>query len=223
MFDSTSPPNYPYFKAILAYSAVVQLYCRSGQLDTASSLANRFCSVTQPWCHFGCRAIEDPHHIFVICPHFTSHRISASTKLNTEIMTLLRSLSLSANDHHHLLAVANSMCADLPPWPSRRSFYYLGCTPQLKITNFPCILSRVNQIFHSAAIRLAGHIWGIVHRHSHLLPASNSLFSSQSAQSTPADTSVTKPVITLPTFFPPILHTTSYPSFSISFQNMYHG
>src|ERR1700678_4123301 len=36
--DDTPPPEYPYLKAVLAHSAAVQLYARSGQLATADIL-----------------------------------------------------------------------------------------------------------------------------------------------------------------------------------------
>ena len=39
-FANIPPPAYPYAKATSTYSAVVQLYSQSGQLDTAMSLAN---------------------------------------------------------------------------------------------------------------------------------------------------------------------------------------
>jgi hypothetical protein len=37
-FDETSPPTYPYLKAVSAHSAAVQLYARSGQLATVDLL-----------------------------------------------------------------------------------------------------------------------------------------------------------------------------------------
>ena len=72
LFDNTSPPTYPYTKSPSSYSAIIQLYACSGQLDTALHLSSHLKEGHQPWCHFGCQAIEDPHHIFVQCPKFTS-------------------------------------------------------------------------------------------------------------------------------------------------------
>lgn len=66
-FDNSPPPAYPYMKTPSSYSAVIQLYARSGQLDTAYNLANCLGDIHQPWCHFGCLCPEEPHHIFVQC------------------------------------------------------------------------------------------------------------------------------------------------------------
>ena len=40
LFDITPPPSYPYTKTPSSYSAVIQLYARSGQLDTAFHLSS---------------------------------------------------------------------------------------------------------------------------------------------------------------------------------------
>jgi len=74
LFDQSLPPSYPYIKAPSSYSAVVQLYTRSGQLDTALSLTTRLKDNNQPWCSFGCPSLEDAHHIFAQCPRFSPLR-----------------------------------------------------------------------------------------------------------------------------------------------------
>jgi len=61
LFDDTPPPSYSYLQALSSFSAVVQLYLRCGQLDTSFSLSHHLSDGTQPWCRFGCYAIEDPH------------------------------------------------------------------------------------------------------------------------------------------------------------------
>ena len=73
----TSLPTYSYLQALSSFSALVQLYLRSGQLDTSLSLSRR---LSQPWCRFGCHAIEDSHqshHILIQCPRFDVFRDNA--------------------------------------------------------------------------------------------------------------------------------------------------
>ena len=94
LFDNTPPPTYPYTKSPSSYSAVIQLYARSGQLDTALLLSSRLNEGFQPWCRFGCQKIEDPHHIFVLCPNFTS--------LWRDYAQRLKSTTLAVLDTYHL-------------------------------------------------------------------------------------------------------------------------
>ncbi|KAJ7856161.1 hypothetical protein B0H13DRAFT_1463299, partial [Mycena leptocephala] len=65
-YDTKAPPEYPYTHAYSAYSAVVHLSARSGQLATADLLYSRGKS-DDARCRMGCDAIEEQHHIFVIC------------------------------------------------------------------------------------------------------------------------------------------------------------
>ena len=75
-FDDTPLPAYPYLKTPSSYSAVIQLYARSGQLDTAYTLANHLGDIQQPWCRFGCPCAEEPNHVFVQCRAFAPLRSS---------------------------------------------------------------------------------------------------------------------------------------------------
>ncbi|KAJ7803834.1 hypothetical protein B0H14DRAFT_2463490 [Mycena olivaceomarginata] len=77
LYDSNSPPEYPYTHAYSAYSAVVQLYARSGQLPTADVLYSRR-KLDDPRCRHGCDAIEDQHHLFVNCKRYAGWRTSAT-------------------------------------------------------------------------------------------------------------------------------------------------
>ncbi|KAF8487040.1 hypothetical protein DFH94DRAFT_599101, partial [Russula ochroleuca] len=72
-YDSHSLPLHPYTRASSSYSAVVQLYARSGQLPTSLSRATRFHEGSM-LCRFGCQSLEDAHHIFVHCPVFQELR-----------------------------------------------------------------------------------------------------------------------------------------------------
>ncbi|KAJ7841920.1 hypothetical protein B0H14DRAFT_2231219, partial [Mycena olivaceomarginata] len=72
-------PNSP-THAYLAYSALIQLYARSGQLSTADLLYSRGL-LPSPRCHMGCDAIEDAHHIFVNCARYEDWRAKAAEEL----------------------------------------------------------------------------------------------------------------------------------------------
>ena len=89
LFDHTPPPTYSYLQALSSFSAVVQLYLRSGQLDTSLSLFRRLSDGSQPWCCFGCHAIEDSHHIFIQCHRFDAFRNNAiSSILSSSTITI---------------------------------------------------------------------------------------------------------------------------------------
>jgi hypothetical protein len=97
-FDETPPPSYPYTKAASSYSMVIQLYLRSGQLDTSLSRAIRLRNDPQPWCRFGCQTFEDPHHIFVSCPHFLSLWVQRASELQASLGRILQTSSVSSAD-----------------------------------------------------------------------------------------------------------------------------
>ncbi|KAK0442470.1 uncharacterized protein EV420DRAFT_1224633, partial [Desarmillaria tabescens] len=72
-YDQHTPPEHPYLRASSAYSALVQLYVRSDQLDMACTRFRRFGNVS-PMCISGCDALETVHHVFVSCPVYHSFR-----------------------------------------------------------------------------------------------------------------------------------------------------
>ncbi|KAI1782724.1 hypothetical protein LXA43DRAFT_855067, partial [Ganoderma leucocontextum] len=75
-------PPHPYTRASSTYSALVQLYSRSSQLDDAFTRYRRFGDAS-PACHFGCDALETQHHVFVQCPHFANVREEALRVLSS--------------------------------------------------------------------------------------------------------------------------------------------
>ncbi|KAG1831369.1 hypothetical protein EV424DRAFT_1373115, partial [Suillus variegatus] len=80
LYDSHRLPDFPYTRASSSFYAVVQLYARSSQLDTAEVRHRRFRD-TPPWCHFSCDAFESVHHIFARCPAFLVIRRAHSMQL----------------------------------------------------------------------------------------------------------------------------------------------
>jgi hypothetical protein len=185
---------------------VVQLYLRSGQLDTSISRASRLRDDQQPWCRFGCRFLEDPHHVFVNCPQFTSLRTDRASELRSNVARILTTSSISSIDRSFILERVHDLFQDSDAWPTGRSLFYLGILPVLFPRTFhhPQIRSRLAHECHITSIRLAAQIWASARRtfFSHLHPS-------------PA---APLPNITLPSFFSRILSPSpTYSSFSISF------
>ena len=169
LFDNTPPPSYPYIKTPSSYSAVIQLYARSGQLDSSHLLSARLKDGYQPWCRFGCHHFEDPHHIFVVCPKFTSLRESYSMRIQDATRTLLHTYgSLSEHDISFITERVSSLFCDSDAWPSRRTGYYLGLLPRLVPPSYlgSVMHSRLAHHSHTIAVQLAGRIWGLVRQAS---------------------------------------------------------
>jgi hypothetical protein len=187
LFDLNPPPPYPYLKAPSSYSAVIQLYARSGQLDTQLSLSTRLKDHHQPWCRFGCSRIEDAHHLFVQCPAFSSLRTLYQQRLLDALQTILHIHTLSPEDLSFIHDHVRGLFMDSPIWPSKRSAYYIGLLPPFLPSSR--VGSRLHlRIMHSAhivCIQLAGRIWGEVRRRTFHSPQKPSVPSSSIQVATP--------------------------------------
>ncbi|RDX46496.1 hypothetical protein OH76DRAFT_1558338 [Lentinus brumalis] len=167
LYDAHAPPLHPYTRASSAYSAAVQLYSRSSQLDTAFTRYSRYgdCS---PWCHAGCAAVETAHHVFVVCPAFDRFRQSALRDVIRDTSEQLTTAKTTPTLTEVVLRVTSALFSDSSEvWPQHTSRYYLGTMPPLQnIIRFPDtldgrrLLTRVVQAWHLASIRLASRIWG---------------------------------------------------------------
>ena len=173
LYDSHPPPLHPYTRSSSAYSAVIQLYARSGQLPTNLSMANRFHDRV-PLCRFGCTALEDTHHIFVHCRQFQDLRNEYSNSLASDIQTILTNTSLPASISSHITNVGSNLFRDDESWPLHSSHFYLGVLPPLLPPSTPRhsltteshrTLTRLGNSCHLSAIRLTARIWGAVLRH----------------------------------------------------------
>ena len=204
-FDDTPPPSYPYFKAPSSYSLTVQLYLRSGQLDTSLSCASRLKDDCQPWCRFGCPTFEDPHHIFLSCPRFSSLRDARASELTSNVGRILQSSSIPPADRTLILDRLCNLFQDSDAWPAGRSLYYLGILPPFfpHTLHCPQIHTRLAHECHTVSIRLAAQIWATARCAAY----------SKSHPPTRSRSSVVLPSL-LARILPPSL---SYPSFSISF------
>ncbi|KAF8223949.1 hypothetical protein L208DRAFT_1514396, partial [Tricholoma matsutake] len=132
----TPPPSYLYLHSLSCYSALIQLYSRSGQLPTATHLHSQH-MIDSHQCHFGCINIpEDDHHIFVECPYFTelwSSSLSAVVEL-TEVkcQDMVIKHQLSHEAVQHLIIAAKSLFSnDSIIWPLHLSTFYLGQIPDI--------------------------------------------------------------------------------------------
>ena len=206
LFDNTSPPSYPYTKSPSSYSAVIQLYARSGQLDTALHLANRLKDGFQPWCRFACCQIEDPHHIFVLCPRFTPLRDTYSQRLKDAVLTILDTYHLTERDRSFIMERVSNLFTDSNAWPSCRTGFYLGILPRLVPPPLTASImhSRLAHQAHTSCIQLASRIWGLVRRETR-----DHAENRQRQQ--------VRPTLSLPSRLSSLFHTLVYPSFSIAF------
>jgi len=133
LYDDHNPPSYPYTHASSAYSAVIQLYARSDQLDSASTLAKRLPASAQPWCRFGCPVFETTHHIFTACPRFLCLRGCATQKLTLAVSTTLETFRTSPHDHPLLMSIIDGLFYNGDVWPTAHSLYYYGIIPVLQL------------------------------------------------------------------------------------------
>lgn len=182
-YNNTSPPPYPYLKAVSAHSAAVQLYARSGQLATMDLLYSRG-KAADNLCPFKCGAIGNAHHLFVHCTMYTEWRSLAEVELMAEMKKKLKGL-LAEEDcmsfERSLLKLVESMfSADSSDWPLHKNFYYLGRHPELtKIISESSIsstilrrrvIAQVSSDWHSKCIRLAGRIFGDYQKRMAVIP-----------------------------------------------------
>jgi hypothetical protein len=157
LFDITHPPPYPYIKAPSAYSAVVQLYAWSGQLDTRLSLSTRLKGT-----YLGCPVLEDAHHFFVHCPKISSLRTTYLKRLLDTIRDSLRLRTLSHEDRTFIFDQVHNLFFDSCLWPSNRTAYYLGILPSLVPSSRigSRMHTRVAHLAHIVCLQLAVRIWG---------------------------------------------------------------
>ncbi|KAF8962026.1 hypothetical protein BDZ97DRAFT_1920910 [Flammula alnicola] len=176
LYNSDPPPEYAYTRALSAYSAVVQLYLRAGQLDTALTRSTRLNDDSQPWCRFGCSVLEDSHHIFVDCPRFDNYRHHATDELLASTRAILDTFKTPAHTASVLTQTVKGLTLDSEVWPLHKSFFYYGVIPALdqiipssshnqpQNTSSVRLRARLASEWHYGCIKLAARIWGTVRR-----------------------------------------------------------
>ncbi|KAL6299516.1 hypothetical protein BKA93DRAFT_870422 [Sparassis latifolia] len=171
LYSHCVPPDHPYTRASSAYSALVQLYARSAQLDTAYLRFAQFSDML-PWCCFGCSALETPHHIFVQCPIFEPLRRLAFHDVFLEMSKLLAGAQITTQLSDPILRIARSLFVDDAVWPQYTSYYFLGIVPHIRddgdpppTHDFHRLSIRIMQMWHTTGIHLVGRIWGDYKHH----------------------------------------------------------
>ena len=133
LHDTHPPPAHPYLHAPSAFSATLQLYLRSAQLDTADLRYRRLWD-TALCCRLDCAAIETAHHVFVQCSAFLEIRGSYLRTLIQVTSDLLSAEPPCVGEA--LSAVARYLfCDDVYVWPQVHFTYYLGVLPSLAVVS----------------------------------------------------------------------------------------
>lgn len=171
LYNATAPPPYPYVRAVSAFSALAQLYSRSGQMPVANTLYQRN-MLSSPECRFCHHGVETSHHIFTHCAFFNSARAEAQRKLKGAVEVRIADLPNATERWREALRLkAKSFFSNnRETWPLGSSTFYLGHVPKLNIValNSEEISGRtirklereLHAEFHLAGIRLCGRITG---------------------------------------------------------------
>ncbi|KAG2335459.1 hypothetical protein BDR05DRAFT_1063855 [Suillus weaverae] len=166
LYDSHAPPEHPYVRTPYAFSALVQLYARSRQLDTASVCFTRLRNAS-PWCRFGCECVETSHHLFVECRRFAETRNRLSQEVCDATSVLLNEAKTPVPTTELYLHSARRLFVDdASVWPVHASRYYLGTVPALNPPSqvSTVLATKIAHTWHIASIRLAAQIWGTYRR-----------------------------------------------------------
>jgi Reverse transcriptase (RNA-dependent DNA polymerase) len=170
LYDPTPPPPWIYTKAPSAYTALVQLYARSGQLASAEGMFQKKAAISQ-LCRFGCPATENPHHIFVDCEHYSELRTSALTAVMSSVQKRLVEAEVDICHQNSVMNTVKYIFSDSKDvWPLQSSAFFLGQIPKIEPLLSPCAMtssvdrSRLIHIIandlHLSSTRLASRIYG---------------------------------------------------------------
>ena len=169
LYDPTPPPPWIYTKASSAYTALVQLYGRSGQLQTAEGMFQKKTS-TSRMCRFGCDDIESPHHIFVSCDRFSNLRSNELTAIHTSIKNRLDAADICSHNQKPLLDLAKLIFTNSDLWPLHSTYYYIGQIPKIgpllppstfdNYVNHSRLIHNIASDLHLSSVRLASRIFG---------------------------------------------------------------
>lgn len=172
LYNPGPHPQYPYIRAVSAYSALVQLYARSGQLPTPDLNHSRGIGDSRLCC-FGCRTPADTQHIFRECRHFDKIRSTARGTLIAAVTTKMEEAKLPDEAEPlktRLLHIAESFFYNNNEiWLLHYTAFYLGHVPEfnsfVKAQYFTSEAKRnkfareLHSEFHLTGIRLAGRIF----------------------------------------------------------------
>jgi hypothetical protein len=170
LYDLNPPPPWIYTKATSAYTALVQLYARSGQLPTADGMYQKN-SISSRVCRFGCPDTENPHHIFAICGRFSELRNKELASLCSTVKKRLDDADIDPPHQSAVIQLAKFIFSDSDlVWPLHSTVYFLGQIPKveplLSPLSLPNSVNRSRLIhniatdLHLSSVRLASRIFG---------------------------------------------------------------
>jgi hypothetical protein len=170
LYDLNPPPPWVYTKAASAYTALVQLYARSGQLPTAHGMCQKKVLLSHD-CRFGCPDTETPHHVFVDCPRYSELRNKERDSLALSVEKRLCEAKLDPTEHALLLQSAKSLFSDSENvWPLDSAAFYLGQIPKIdplippqsmsNHVNRSRLVHNIASDMHLSSVRLASRIFG---------------------------------------------------------------
>ena len=170
LYDTNSPPPWVYMKAPSAYTALVQIYARSGQLPTADGMYKKN-STASSICRFSCPDTETPHHIFVVCDRFSHLRQNELTSLTSSLTNRMIDANVDTADQTQLLFLANSLFSDSDIfWPLYSSAFFLGQIPKIEPHLPPLsvigfvhrsrLIQNIASDLHLSSVRLTSRIFG---------------------------------------------------------------
>ncbi len=182
LYDDLPVPDFLYVRAASAYSAMVQLYARSRQLPTATTLFQRK-RIHSDYCRLGCRQLGDTRHLFVECPHYEGWKRQEAETLATQTGKILQLHNLPDQLTEAIVNIAKSLFQDSDCWPLSRTTYFLGHVPSIAglLSNHTEQLGDLRALkirrslateWHNHSVRLAGRIYGDYARQMAILESS---------------------------------------------------
>ena len=88
---------------------------------TALTRHNQLHDGSQPWCQFNCPVFEDPHHIFIHCPCFTSLHSQSMWDLKDFLSTTLDTF-LASSEYCQTITV-RPLITHTPRWRAQAMGY----------------------------------------------------------------------------------------------------
>ena len=183
LYDLNPPPPWLYTKATSAYTALVQLYARSGQLPTADGMFQKNAILSRA-CRFGCPDNENPHHIFAVCGRFSELRSKELLSLSLSIKRRLDDAEVELPHQSSIMELAKFLFSDSDSlWPLHSTAFFLGQVPKVEPllpplsmpnpVNRSRLIHNIATDLHLSSVRLASRIFGdlqkeIFKRHANL-------------------------------------------------------
>jgi hypothetical protein len=159
-----------YTKASSAYTALVQLYTRSGTTPTADGMFQKKATLSSV-CRFGCPDTETPHHVFAVCDRFCELHHNELDSLVTSIKNRPDLATITPEEQLPFLGLAKSIFSDSQMlWPLHPTTFYLGHIPKIApLLPLPSLTSSVTRSrlihniasdLHLSSVCLASRIFG---------------------------------------------------------------